>query len=95
MLLARPPRWKGALPSHNTVLAIECDGPIPSEQITRALDRFLDRCPWPAARLRRPPAAMPHCMEGVGAMAEKSKRKRRHWQSSALARKTQVGQANG
>jgi hypothetical protein len=54
MPLARPPRWKGALPSHNTLLAVECDGPIPSEQITRALDRFLDRCPWPAARLRRP-----------------------------------------
>src|SRR5262249_47553450 len=54
MLLARPPRWKGALPSHNTLLAVECDGPVSAERITRALDRFLDRCPWPAARLRRP-----------------------------------------
>lgn len=54
MLLARPPRWKGELPSHNTLLAVECDGPVSSEEITRALDCFLDRCPWPAARLRRP-----------------------------------------
>jgi hypothetical protein len=54
MLLAPPPRWKGALPSHNTLLAVECDGPVPAERITRALDRFLDLCPWPAARLRRP-----------------------------------------
>ena len=54
MLLARPPRWKGDLPSHNTLLAIECDGPVSTERITRALDRFLDICPWPAARLRRP-----------------------------------------
>jgi len=54
MLLARPPGWKGALPSHNTLLAVECDGPVPTERITRALDRFLDLCPWPAARLRRP-----------------------------------------
>jgi hypothetical protein len=33
---------------------VECDGPIAAERISRALDRFLDVCPWPAARLRRP-----------------------------------------
>jgi hypothetical protein len=45
---------KGVSPSHNTLLVIECDGPVPPERITRALDRLLDVCPWPAARLRRP-----------------------------------------
>jgi hypothetical protein len=54
VLLARHPRWKAAARSHNTLLAVECDGPIAAERITRALDRFLDVCPWPAARLRRP-----------------------------------------
>jgi len=54
VLMARHPRWKAAGPSNNTLLVVECDGPIASERITRALDRFLDVCPWPAARLRRP-----------------------------------------
>ncbi len=47
-------RRKGVSPSPNTLLVIECDGPVPTERITRALDRLLDVCPWPAARLRRP-----------------------------------------
>jgi hypothetical protein len=54
VLMARHPRWKGIGRSHNTILVVECDGPIASERISRALDRFLDVCPWPAARLRRP-----------------------------------------
>ena len=54
MLMARHPRWKGIGPSINTTLVVESDGPIDSERVTRALDRFLDVCPWPAARLRRP-----------------------------------------
>ena len=45
---------KDGNPSHNTLLVVECDGPIPTERITRALDRLLDVCPWPAARLTRP-----------------------------------------
>src|SRR5262249_61708067 len=45
---------KAVPPSHNTLLVVECDGPIPTERITRALDRLLDVCPWPAARLTRP-----------------------------------------
>lgn len=54
VLMARHPRWKGVGLSNNTLLVVECDGPLASERITRALDRFLDVCPWPAARLRRP-----------------------------------------
>jgi len=53
VLMARHPRWKGVGLSRNTLLIVECDGPIAAERITRALDRFLDVCPWPAARLRR------------------------------------------
>jgi hypothetical protein len=53
VLLARHPRWKGIGLSHNTLLVVECDGPIPPARITRALDRLLDVCPWPAGRLRR------------------------------------------
>jgi len=54
VLMARHPRWKAMPPSINTLLVVECDGPVPPERIDRALDRFLDVCPWPAARLRRP-----------------------------------------
>jgi hypothetical protein len=52
--LATPPRWKSIARSHNTCLVIECDGAVDAARISRALDRFLDVCPWPAARLRRP-----------------------------------------
>ena len=54
VLLAHHPRWKGVGRGHNTMLVVECDGPIESDRIARAWDRFLDVCPWPAARLRRP-----------------------------------------
>ncbi len=54
VLMAGLRRWKGVSPSPNTLLVIECDGPVPTERVTRALDRLLDVCPWPAARLRRP-----------------------------------------
>jgi hypothetical protein len=46
--------WGAAEPSHNTIFVVECDGPLEPERIRRALDRFLDFCPWPGARLRRP-----------------------------------------
>jgi hypothetical protein len=54
VLLAGHPRWPATGRSHNTLLVVECDGPVAPARITRALDRFLDACPWPAARLRRP-----------------------------------------
>lgn len=54
VLMARHPRWNGIGLNNNTLLVIELDGPIASQRITRALDRLLDVCPWPAARLRRP-----------------------------------------
>ncbi len=46
--------WKGTGLSNNSILVVQCDGPIAAERVRRALDRFLDFCPWPAARLRRP-----------------------------------------
>ena len=54
VLMARHPLWKGVGLSSNTSLVVECDGAITPERVERALDRFLDVCPWPAARLRRP-----------------------------------------
>jgi hypothetical protein len=54
VLMARHPLWKGIGLSSNTSLVVECDGPIAPERMERALDRLLDVCPWPAARLRRP-----------------------------------------
>jgi hypothetical protein len=54
VLLAGLRPWKGVRPNPNTLLVVECDGPVPPERIARALDRLLDLCPWPAARLRRP-----------------------------------------
>jgi hypothetical protein len=54
VLMARHPRWRGVGLSHNTCLVLECDGPIDDGRVRLALDRFLDLCPWPAARLRRP-----------------------------------------
>ena len=40
--------------SNNALLVVHCDGPLAPERVTRSLDRLLDVCPWPAARLRRP-----------------------------------------
>jgi len=54
VLLARHPGWKGVGLGHNTLLVVECDGLIDADRVGRAWDRFLDVCPWPAARLRRP-----------------------------------------
>ena len=54
VLMAHHPRWQGVGLGHNTMLVVECDGPIESGRIEHAWDRFLDVCPWPAARLRRP-----------------------------------------
>ena len=46
--------WKREGVSNNTLVVVECEGAIEPERIERALARFLDVCPWPAARLRRP-----------------------------------------
>jgi hypothetical protein len=54
VLMARHPRWKGVGLSHNALLVVECDGTVGAGRIARALERFLDAGPWPAARLRRP-----------------------------------------
>jgi hypothetical protein len=54
VLIAMHSLCKGRDVSNNTLLVVECDGPIAPERIRRALDRLLDVCPWPAARLRRP-----------------------------------------
>jgi hypothetical protein len=46
--------WRGLGLSNNTLFVVECDGPVDPERVRRALDAFLDLCPWPAARLARP-----------------------------------------
>ena len=46
--------WKDVEVRNNALLVVECDGPLAPAQVRRALDRLLDVCPWPAARLRRP-----------------------------------------
>ena len=43
-----------AVSSSNALLAVHCAGAIDPERVRRSLDRFLEACPWPAARLRRP-----------------------------------------
>lgn len=54
VLVAMQSLWRNSKLSNNTVMVVECRGPIAIERVRRALDRFLDLCPWPAARLRRP-----------------------------------------
>ncbi|HXJ81513.1 MAG TPA: hypothetical protein VMS64_22885 [Candidatus Methylomirabilis sp.] len=39
--------------SNNTLLVIECDGPVDAARVGRALGRLMESCPWPASRLRR------------------------------------------
>jgi hypothetical protein len=52
--MAMHSRWKRAGSSNNAILVIHCEGRLDLEPMRRSLDRFLDLCPWPAARLRRP-----------------------------------------
>ncbi|HXU87224.1 MAG TPA: hypothetical protein VFQ62_00070 [Methylomirabilota bacterium] len=40
--------------SNNAVLVVHCDGAVDPERVSRSVERFLQFCPWPAARLRRP-----------------------------------------
>jgi hypothetical protein len=45
----------GTLPSSsNAVLVVQCDGALDAGRVRGSLERFLQFCPWPAARLRRP-----------------------------------------
>jgi hypothetical protein len=60
VLMAMHAPWKGAGRSNNAILDVRCDGPIDPARVRAALDRFLDVCPWPAARLRRFPLGTLH-----------------------------------
>jgi hypothetical protein len=64
VLMAMHAPWKGAGRSNNALLAVECDGSIAPDHVRAALDRFLDVCPWPAARLRRFPLGKLHWAAG-------------------------------
>ena len=46
--------WKREGVSNNTLMVVHCDGPLAPARIARALERFVELCPWPASRLRRP-----------------------------------------
>jgi hypothetical protein len=54
VLVAMQHLFNGGQVSNNTSLIVHCDGPLDPDRLRRAFDRFLDFCPWPAARLRRP-----------------------------------------
>lgn len=54
VLMAQHARWKRRHASNNASLVVHCDGPLDPARLRRAIERFLDGCPWPAARLRRP-----------------------------------------
>jgi hypothetical protein len=54
VLVAMQALWRREKISNNTLMVVECDGPLDPARIRRALDGFLEICPWPVARLRRP-----------------------------------------
>ena len=54
VLMAMHNRWKRAGISSNAMLIVDSDGPVEPDRVRRALGRFVERCPWPAARLARP-----------------------------------------
>ncbi len=54
VLMAMHDRWKRAGISSNAMLIVDSDGPVEPDRVRRALGRFVERCPWPAARLARP-----------------------------------------
>jgi hypothetical protein len=53
VLVAMQALWQPARVSNNTLMVVQCDGPLDPRRVERALERFLDFCPWPSARLRR------------------------------------------
>jgi hypothetical protein len=64
VLMAMHSPWEGAGRSNNALLIVQGDGPIAPDRVGAALDRFLDVCPWPAARLRRFPLGKLHWAAG-------------------------------
>ncbi|HEY7539723.1 MAG TPA: hypothetical protein VIF11_06250 [Methylomirabilota bacterium] len=54
VLVAMQALWRREGVSNNTLMVVQCEGALEPERVTRSLERFLDLCPWPAARLRRP-----------------------------------------
>ena len=64
VLMAMHSPWKDAGRSNNALLVVQCEGPIAPDRVRAALDRFLDVCPWPAARLRRFPVGKLHWAAG-------------------------------
>lgn len=54
VLMAMHDRWKRAGISSNAMLVVDSDGPVEPDRVRGALLRFIERCPWPAARLARP-----------------------------------------
>lgn len=46
-------RWRKIAPTNNTLLVVECDGPIDADRLRLAMHRLLAVCPWPASRLQR------------------------------------------
>jgi hypothetical protein len=54
VLVAMQALWKREGVSNNTLMVVHCDGPLAPARIARALERFVELCPWPASRLRRP-----------------------------------------
>lgn len=62
--MAMHSRWKRARRSNNALMVVQCDGPISPARVERAMDGFLEVCPWPAARLRRFPLGKLHWAAG-------------------------------
>ncbi len=54
VLVAMQALWKREGVSNNTLMVVQCEGALEPARVRRALERFLDVCPWPAARLSRP-----------------------------------------
>jgi hypothetical protein len=54
VLMAMHHRWKRAGISENALLVVETDTAVEPERVRRALARFVEECPWVAARLARP-----------------------------------------
>jgi hypothetical protein len=54
VLLGMQALWAPERITSNAVLVVECDGPIAPGRVQQAVERLLEVCPWPAARLGRP-----------------------------------------
>lgn len=54
VLLGMHGLWRDPHLSQNTVFVVAVDGPLCPDRLSRAIERLLDVCPWPSARLIRP-----------------------------------------